>query len=192
MVEGINVPSDTDNRYSLGIGFDEDVWLQLYDQGEGDYFKPIRFRSPLQGAEIPTIAVEFYNIQRSFSEFGGRIPADLVDYSGLLDSVTLSSTIQVIRSEKQNEPRIKVTGLTDDEQGGDEDYSRWMDIAIGRNGDATVTFRQKSYDFVKQIEPEEVELIGSITFKTEENGGQFPIMAHVFTRIAEGIAKKGA
>jgi hypothetical protein len=88
----------------------------------------------------------------------------------------LNSNSQITVTRNQEESRLDVMGIQDD----DEDPN-FLDISVLKTGDVRLRVRHR--------ESNEKEAMGEMLFKTREHGGKSPFIATTLTRLAERIAK---
>jgi hypothetical protein len=173
------IPSDTKSPWTMDFIIRYDHALQFTDPtGEtGIAFPAIRFRK--SGGPFRFIAEELSILRDSFEKYGGQIP----EYDNRYETENsfpgyVNTTVQV--GKKPNEPKYVIKGVPDGDispNNNDDTRFRSIDIEIARNGNAVVTMRDTRRNNQASME-----------FKTAENGGKYPIMAEVFTRIAKRIA----
>jgi hypothetical protein len=175
-IEGI--PSDDGSLITLSFSQEGtgDNYLQLIDPTFETFLYPMRFRT---NGGLETIGVELSLIPEGFLMNQGGIPANkdrfkhpFASYPFYGGTITIGTT--------PDEPRIAVIGIPD----ADDDFppSRFIDIEVAQNGNVTLTQREEPDGDVRE-EAQQLQM----TFYTQENGGQFPVMAAVFTNLAERI-----
>ena len=185
-IEVLDIPSDSDNRFSMSIGSINDMYLTLNDSRTDDescIFKPMRFRSGVGGGAFPHISAYLVSIMESFQRHDGQISDEYRKKEHLLHlssrpahtDAPSSEGLSVMIGKNPSEPRYLIKGLPNENE-----INETLDIEISQAGDATITLTDLTYN-----RPQ----IGTMTFKTAENGGKYPIMAEAFTKIAEGIVK---
>ena len=141
----------------------------------------------LNNISTPTFNMYDYNTtdsdfmnNRLFATFTQQnLIEELIDFEELNKSeVKLFSCATNVKKGKPKDPfELKVSDLTEDDEIIGE-WTKFMDILVGKEGNVEVTMRNTDYEIAK-----------TILFKTAENGGKFPIMANVFTRLARALSE---
>lgn len=176
---GVNgIPSDTQSSWVLDFAFQQDVFLQFTDAtGKTDVFFPaIRFRRSGCGPFF-MLAEELSFLPEAFTKYKGQIFPRYENQSRTEDTPSTFFGTEVRVGKKPNESRYIIKGIPDGDANPD-DNNKFLDIEITKDGNAIVTMRDTHRNNQASVE-----------FKTTENGGKYPIMAEVFARIAERIAK---
>lgn len=173
------IPSDTKSPWVLAFVFQQDVFLQFTDATgkTGVLFPPIRFRSFFGGGALPLINEELSILPKSFMNHQGQMPPEYKKRNKTEDRLPSYVDITVRVGKKPNESKYIIKGIPDGDANLD-DNNKFLDIEITKDGNAIVTMRDTHRNNQASVE-----------FKTTENGGKYPIMAEVFARIAERIAK---
>ncbi len=173
-----NIPSDIASPWKLSLLDKEDIFLQFQDStAETDiFFLPIRFRRSSCGPFF-MLAEELSFLPEAFMKHGGQIFPRYENQSRVIDAPSTFFETEVRIGKNHDESKYIIKRIPD----GDTD-DKSIDIEITRDGNAIVTMHDNRRNNQALIE-----------FKTGENGGKYPIMAEVFTRIAKRIAnaKKG-
>lgn len=198
------IPGDGDEPFGLDVLHGYDLWLSMVNPQDGlpIPLNGIRLRTQTGGGAFPFIFDEFSIVSESFLKYNGKIPPGYKgvvdrwqktagDYdikTGIIkDNFPLHAQVTVETSQKKSEPRIKILGIPCDDDGKQSQ----MDIEVLQNGN--VNLRLRGTDrivFYETEEPEKEDFReGKMVFKTEENGGKFPIMAFVLTIIAQRMLK---
>lgn len=190
-----NIPNDTGSpfAFSLMIGSGirlGDAVIDLSDTTfeTGIYLEPIIFRSGFGGGALPCIAEELSVLFRAFENHGGKIPSWYKRKNHQDDRFPNYIVATVEESKNPEDSQYIIRNLQDDDEQIDE-LRKFLDIEITREGDVIVTQRFLRSDFGTDGC---IEVQGQMVLKTAKNGGKFSIMAEVFTRIAERIAKSQA
>jgi hypothetical protein len=172
-----DIPSDIKSPWVLNFEFKYDVFMQFTDSigKTGIFFPPIRFRR--SGGPFFLIAEEFAILQEAFENNKGQVPEDYKKRKNNQDIFPsyVDTTFKI--GTKPDESKYIIKGIPDGDVSS-EDNNKLMDIEITKGGNAVITMRDIRHNNQASIE-----------FKTAENGGRYPIMAAVFTRIAERITK---
>lgn len=175
-----NIPSDTGNSWALNVVNRWDALVQPTDSREKPeiYFPVMRFRR--SGGPFNFIAEELSILSKAFSDYQGQIPPEYKRQNGKSDLFPsyLNTTVQI--GTRPGESKYIIKGIPDGDANPD-DSSKFMDIEITETGNAILVMRDTRRNNQASIE-----------FKTAQNGGKYPIMAEVFTRIAERIARAHA
>lgn len=175
------IPSDSEYPHRLSImSLLDDTAISMEDFPEKNYIQFMRLRSYAGGGMFPHIPPILNWLAYDLETHQGQIPPDYEDrqwpkmdgFAAFSASPDYSG-IQVKVSEKDDKPKYSVVGIPD-EDGND----RFLDIEIAQNGDVAVTMRDEQFNTE-----------GTMVFRTEENGGKYPILAAAFTKIAEIIAE---
>ena len=191
-----DIPSDNDPSITLSThvnfsGTDiAGISLQItnYASPETIPSPGIRFESQSKGGKYPHIPFALGLIRESIQYNNGLISnQNVIEEIGRI-SIDKSALRHVAIEESLNpqKPRLKVKNIR-----GDNRFNNRMDIEIGHDGNVKV----KMYEINKIFDLESQKISGedvrynSIGFKTEENGGQYPVVAFVFTQIAEGFLR---
>jgi hypothetical protein len=174
------IPSDTKSPWTMDFIIRYDHALQFTDQaGEtGIAFPAIRFRK--SGGPFNFIAAELSVLRDSFEKYNGQIPEYDIQ-NDTEDSFPSYVDTTVWVGKNPDESKYIIKGIPDGDISpniNDDTRYKSIDIEIAKNGNAIVTIRHTRRNNQASME-----------FKTAENGGKYPIMAEVFTRIAERIAK---
>ena len=178
VTDGIaGIPSDTPSRCELEVVTKYDYLIQFTDNEKFVPLPGIRFRT--SGSSMEFICEELSILTRAFRENNGQIPPDYQTKIKKIDTLPSLLDISVQVGKEPSESRYIIKGIPDDNAGPEDDTRfKSMDIEITKEGNAIVTVHDNRRNNQASME-----------FKTAENGGKFPIMAEVFTRIAERIAK---
>lgn len=187
-----NIPNDGDDPFvfALMIGSEirfGDAVIDLQDPTfrTETYLPPITFRSEFGGSHLPCIAEELNVLFRAFESHGGKIPSWYKRKNHKDDKFPNHLVATLEKGKTPEDSRYIIRDLQDDDE-EDGKLSKFLDIEITKDGNAIVT--QKF--FLHGRKPDEKPTSQrQMIFKTAKNGGKFPIMAEVFTRIAERIAK---
>lgn len=186
-----NIPNDGNNPFvfSLMIGQgirSGDAVIDLQDPTfETDiYLESTIFRSGSGGGALPCIAEELNVLFRAFENHGGKIPSWYKRKNHQDDRFPDYLIATVEKGKTPEDSKYVIRDLQDDDEQSDK-LSKFLDIEITRDGDAIVTQKFFLHGRKPNREPTAQR---QMVFKTAENGGKFPIMAEVFTRIAERIA----
>ena len=174
-----NIPDDNGSPFTMDLSVASDAWLRIIDSSGHvpSPYESIRFRSYEGGGFIPCIAEELRHVAKAFKSCDGEIPEDFNSFPRPIDDKPPSFSYEGIQTSKlKDKPRISVIGLIDHDSQRDN-VEKTLDINVAQNGDVNLIMKDKRTDE------------GKITFKTGENGGKYPIMAAVFTRIAERIVR---
>lgn len=173
------IPSDDQSPWALNFSHKIDPHLQFIDvTGEtGIWFRPIRFRSFTGGGSLPFIAEELSKLPRAFLNHQGQILPEYENMGKTNDIFPTHVTTTVQIGKKPDESKYIIKGLGDDDATPDEN-TKLIDIEITKDDNAVVTMR----DTQRNNE-------GKMVFKTAKNGGKYPAVAEVFTRIAQRLAK---
>lgn len=181
------IPGDSDNRFSMSISATNDMYFTLNDSKNDDpdafcIFGTMRFRSGVGGGAFPHISAYLVSIMEAFQRHNGQISDEyrkkrhlVLSYGPAHTNAPSNEGLSVVVGKSPNEPRYIIKGLPNE-----NDIDETLDIEISQAGDATITLTDFTYG-----RPQ----VGTMTFKTAENGGKYPIMAEAFTKIAEGIAE---
>ena len=179
-ITGVNeIPSDTKSPLALDFAFQQDVFLRFTDiKGETDVLLPtIRFRRYAGGGPFPLIAEELSILPEAFMQYQGQIPPGYKNRQKAKDLFPSYVDIIVKVGKNPDESRYIIKGIPDGDA-NPNDNNKFLDIEITKDGNAIVAMRDTRRNNQASVE-----------FKTAENGGKYPIMAEVFTRISERIAK---
>lgn len=174
------IPSDAKSPWTLNFEFNEDAFLQFVDSTAetGIYFLPIRFRRSGYGPFF-MLAEELSFLPEAFMSYQGKIFPNFENQNRAADDPSTFSGTEIKVGRKPDESKYIIKGIPHAD-GGPDDNLRFisLDIEITRNGDSILTMHDNRRNNHASME-----------FRTAENGGKYPIMAAVFTRIAERIAK---
>lgn len=178
-----NIPSDAPDdtgMMDLEWAVNSDAHARLTDSNP-DKIQPnptMRFRDYFGGPRLPMISALLSTLPKSFLVNQGRhIVEDPVLSS---EGVAYGDPVKVELGTEEDDFELRVTDITEDEEYPGK-FSKFMDITVSKNGNVTVTMRA-----VRRVQP----TVKSILFKSGENGGRFPVMAEVFTRIAREIKEE--
>lgn len=174
-IEGI--PSDTPSPWKISLLYKYDIFLQFNDSTAetGIYLPGIRFRRSGCG-HFFLIAEELSFLPEAFMNYQGKISPDFENQTRTIDDPSTFAGTEIRVGKKQNESKYVIKGIPDG-NANPEDNNKFLDIEITNEGNAILTMRDTRRNNQ-----------ASMKFKTAENGGRYPIMAAVFTRIAERIA----
>ncbi len=192
-----NIPSDDDSQFTLNVFLSTygsalgDVFVQMSDSatsfitGKRVDLPDMRLRCAIGGGLNPFIAEELSSLPGLFRYYNGHIPEDF-KLSKTRQRLNPHSSIEVEYGMNKNEPKLSIRNIQDDDEQFDE-LTKFMDIEIANNGNVTLAQRHIRH------EPDsntwlQVEKEGRMLFKTKKNGGEYPLVAEVFTRIAKRIA----
>jgi len=159
------------------------IWI--HDRSGKKYISPVRIDSGF-GSEIYDFVYEELSIGliRPFATSDGQIPADYpplrIDRTKRLPS-HVSTQVQTGTPNDSFTLRVINIESLDNDPEPEESLASlsFMDIEIAKDGNVTVAIR--NVDYKKQTKT------ASVVFKTGENGGKFPLVAEVFTRVAKKI-----
>lgn len=173
-----DIPSDTPSPWKINLLYKEDVFLQFEDPTAetGIYFPEMRFRSSGSGPFF-LLVEELAVLPEAFMNYQGQIPPGYKNRSITADLPSTFFGVKVQVGQKPDESKYIIKGIPDGNANPD-DNNKFIDIEIAWNGNATVTMRDICH-----------EDSASVEFRTAENGGKYPVLAAVFTHIAERIAK---
>lgn len=172
-----NIPGDTPNSlWTVGFSFEWDAFMQFNDSTGKTYLPMMRFRSQAGGGFLPLISEELSILPRAFMENGGQI-VDHGNQNEANNQFPSWLNIDIRVGKTPSESKYIIKGIPDGDA-NPEDNNKFLDIEITNEGNAILTMRDTRRNNSALME-----------FKTKENGGRYPIMAAVFTRIAERIAK---
>lgn len=173
-----NIPNDSETPFVLNvISAQGDKFLEIEDPtAKTNIFfeKDMRFRTYAGGGDFPLIAFELNILKEAFLKHAGQIPPGYKEKERFIDGSKSWSTTKIVVGKKPSSQYI-ITNIPADDQ---ENNTQFMDIEVKNNGDVLLTRRDMERD--KKA---------TMTFKTAENDGKFPIMAEVFTQIAKGMVE---
>jgi hypothetical protein len=180
-----NIPSDDGAPVTLDIFQHEDLYIKAHDLTGETFLHALRINANSGGGPYIFVHDEFViDLIRPFGKTRGQVPADFppmkIDRSDRLHAY-LSTRVQTGKSNDSF--RLKVTNI---ESMNNDDHFQgpcFMDIEVGKDGNVTFALRNIQ-------EKGEAKL--SLLFKTAENGGKFPLVAEVFTRVAKRIEAAAA
>jgi hypothetical protein len=180
-----NIPGDDESGNTLAFSFlgISDFAIEL--TGRNDIIPGMRFNTRPGGGSFAMIPEEFSGVAQIFEDHHGQIPTDYRSPTKEQEALISHLPIKVITGDKTAAFRHMVVNITDIEQEGrdqEEDrygFTRFMSIVVLKSGDVIVAIKDADNC------PQGLAAI----FKTAQNGGRFPIMAEVFTRIAQRFAE---
>lgn len=193
-----NIPSDDDSQFTLSIFLSTygsalgDVFVQMTDSaapfitGNGVYLPDMRLRCAFGGGLNPFIAEELSYLPGLFRLYNGHIPENF-KLSKARQRLNPLSLIEVEYGMNKNEPKLSIINIQDDDEQRDE-LTKFMDIEIANNGNVTLVQRHIRHELDGNTWSQ-VEKEGRMLFKTKRNGGEYPLVAEVFTRIAKQITE---
>jgi hypothetical protein len=175
-----NILSDDGSGNTLAFSFLGSTDFAIELTGRNDIIPGMRFNTALGGGSFAMIPEEFSGVVKIFEDHHGQIPTDyrlpIKEQTALVKNLPVKAR----RGEKTAAFRYIVVDITDieqEEQYEEKDrdkFTRFMDIMVLKSGDVIVAIKDAD-NCPKGL---------AVIFKTAQNGGEFPIIAEVFTRIA--------
>lgn len=193
-----NIPSDDDSQFTLGVSLSTygsalgDVFIEMsapvtQSNINNEIYLPVmRLRCAFGGGLNPFIAEELSSLPTLFRRFNGHIPEDFKT-SITQQRLNPYSSIEVEHGTNKNQPKLAIRNIQDDDEQIVE-LTKFLDIEIANNGNVTLIQRHTRRE-LKGREWSKIEKEGRMFFKTKKNGGKYPLVAEILTRIAERIAK---
>ena len=174
-----NISGDTVGPFVLEALYTDDVYLTMLDTKDYRQIPPDGMRFRTSGSDFLSIALELSVLPKIFRNNNGHIPQSYKGFSNgdSIGDYFPGNGMAVETHKNKALPKIEVKNIPCDDEG----QSKQMDIVVLHSGDVVLKMRGHWID-------EEI-IQGEMVFKTAENGGKFPIMAFVFTKIAERIVK---
>jgi hypothetical protein len=182
-----DIPSDDNSLMTMDVNQvpTGDIGIWAHDRSGRRFISPIRLNSFAGGGPYTFVHAELVEgIIRTFAKTKGQIPADFPKLR-LSPSDRLPSYVstRVERGNSTDSFELKVANIESmDNVPEDEDglsSQNFLDIEVAKDGNITVTIRNVRYG--------EKDRPARLVFKTAENGGKFPLVAEVFTRVAESL-----
>lgn len=181
-----DIPDDNGTTTTLTVSQMNDLYLGA-DDIQGDIIPPVRINSSFGGGPYPFVYDELVlTLIRNFARTRGQIPQDLepLNTDELMDHVPSYVSTQIIKGKKKDPFEVKVIGIENMDNDIPGKGFTVMDLELSKPGDVTLSFRNMNKD-----DMDEGEHRLSLTFKTAANGGQFPLVAESFARVARRFAK---
>lgn len=176
-----NISSDDESGNTLAFSFLGSTDFAIKLTGRNDISSRMQFNTARGAGSFTMIPEEFSGVTRIFEDHHGQIPTDYQSPTKEQTVLVSHLPIKVKEGEKTAAFRHMVLNITDtkqEERDQEEDrygFTRFMDIVVLKSGNVIVAIKDADNC------PPGLAVI----FKTAQNGGRFPIMAEVFTRITQ-------